>query len=515
MTIIFISTISTQYKFIFLDVMEVKKMKQESEKSIYQNTKTKIIPITIALISAGFFCMLNETVLNMALKTLMQQFNISANTVQWLSTGYMLIMGISIPLSAFLTKRFTTRQLFLTSVAIFLFGTIICGMAPTFSILLIGRLIQAVGTGILIPNIINTLLIIYPIESRGKVLGIFNLVMFCAPAIGPTLSGLVLQSLNWRWLFIGIIPFSLISFTIGCIYIQNVTTLTKPSVDIISILLSTIGFGGFIYGVNNIGGSSTSMTIPIVIGCVSLILFVLRQLHIEDPMLDMKLFKYPMFSIGVILTIIMHMVNFSTMLILPMFLEGTLGLTAFAAGLVMLPGGFVNGIVSPIAGHLYDKFGPKVLILPGFMLSAIVFCAFSFTISTTITIPLIIALHCLSLLAVGLINTPTQTNSLNQLSLEAAPHGTAILNTLQQIAGAFGTSLFVAIMSASQNNYLISINSTNDSNAQALSMVFGIHHVFIIQVLILIFAVVLSLFLRNNTPRDKNYEFENSTAMGE
>ena len=204
-------------------------MKKKLEQIICKENELKVVPITVALILAGFFCMLNETVLNMALKSLMGQFSISATTVQWLSTGYMLIMGISIPISAFLTKTFTTRQLFLSSVAIFLFGTIISGSAPVFSILLIGRLIQAIGTGVLIPNIINTLLIINPVEKRGKALGIFNLVMFCAPAIGPTLSGLVMQSLNWRWLFFSIIPFSIIALIIGYVYLKNVNELTKQN----------------------------------------------------------------------------------------------------------------------------------------------------------------------------------------------------------------------------------------------------------------------------------------------
>ena len=474
-------------------------MEQELKQIVCEDDELKVVPITIALILAGFFCMLNETVLNMALKNLMGQFNISATTVQWLSTGYMLIMGVSIPISAFLTQTFTTRQLFLASVIIFLIGTIICSVSPVFSILLIGRLIQAVGTGVLIPNIINTLLIINPVEKRGKALGIFNLVMFCAPAIGPTLSGLVMQSLSWRWLFLGIIPFSIIALIIGYTYLRNVTKLTNPHLDILSILLSTVGFGGFIYGVSNIGNSAATMALPIIVGCIALFTFTLRQIHMKDPMLDMHPFKYPMFTIGTILIIIMHMINFATMLILPMFLEGALGLTAFVAGLIMLPGGLINGIVSPISGHLYDKFGAKILILPGFVISAIVFCAFSFTISLKITIPLIIALHCLSLFAVGIINTPTQTNSLNQLSLESAPHGTAIMNTLQQIAGAFGTSLFVAIMSSNQKSYLMSAANPNDSQSQALSLVFGVHNVFIIQVFILLVAVILSLFLKRNS----------------
>ncbi|OAA94240.1 MDR family MFS transporter [Clostridium coskatii] len=480
-------------------------MEERLEESNYQQRNYNVVPITIALIMAGFLCMLNETLLNMALKNLMVQFSISANTVQWLSTGYMLIMGIAIPVSALLIQSFTTRQLFLTSVTIFLVGTVISGFSTAFSILLVGRLIQAIGTGILIPNIVNTLLIINPIEKRGKALGIFNLVMFCAPAIGPTLSGLIIQSLNWRWLFFIILPFSVISLALGYKYVENVTELTKPPIDFLSIVLSTIGFGGFIYGVSNIGSSYTYLiAAPIIISCIALAIFVLHQLHMSEPMLDMHPFKESMFSLGCILMIIMHMINFATMLILPMFLEGALGLAAFTAGLLMLPGGFINGIISPISGHLYDKFGPKALIIPGYAISTITFFLLSRCISMSITIPVIIVLHCLSLIAVGLINTPVQTNSLNQLSPKYYPHGTAIMNTLQQIAGAFGTSLFVAIMSASQKKYLFAAGNPSNAKSQALSLVFGVKHAFTIETFVLVIALILSLFIANNAISKKS-----------
>ncbi|OBR89829.1 multidrug export protein EmrB [Clostridium ragsdalei P11] len=480
-------------------------MEERLEESNYQQRTYNVVPITIALIMAGFLCMLNETLLNMALKNLMVQFSISANTVQWLSTGYMLIMGIAIPVSALLIQSFTTRQLFLTSVTIFLVGTVISGFSTAFSILLVGRLIQAIGTGILIPNIVNTLLIINPIEKRGKALGIFNLVMFCAPAIGPTLSGLIIQSLNWRWLFFIILPFSVISLALGYKYVENVTELTKPPIDLLSIVLSTIGFGGFIYGVSNIGSSYTYLiAAPIIISCIALAIFVLRQLHMSQPMLDMHPFKESMFSLGCILMIIMHMINFATMLILPMFLEGALGLAAFTAGLLMLPGGFINGIISPISGHLYDKFGPKALIIPGYAISTITFFLLSRFVSMSITIPVIIVLHCLSLIAVGLINTPIQTNSLNQLSPKYYPHGTAIMNTLQQIAGAFGTSLFVAIMSASQKKYLFAAGNPSNAKSQALSLVFGVKHAFTIETFVLVIALILSLFIANNAINKKS-----------
>lgn len=477
-----------------------------------QQKKYNVVPISIALISAGFFCMLSETLLNMALKNLMIQFNISANSVQWLSTGYMLVMGILIPISAFLIQNFTTRKLFITAISTFVLGTVISGLAPIFPILLLGRLIQAVGTGILIPNIVNTLIIINPPEKRGQALGVFNLVMFCAPAIGPTVSGLIIQSFNWRCLFFCTLPFSIITGIIGYIYMENVTDLTKTDLDVISILLSTIGFGSFIFGISNIGNLSvTKMVIPLIIGCVALILFVLRQLHMKNPMLDVRIFKYPMFSIGTIHIIIMHMVNFSLMLILPMFLEGALGISAFKAGLILLPGGLINGLVAPFAGHLYDKHGPKALILPGYAMSTVVFILLFRTISTSISIPLLILLHCLSLIAVSMINTPSQTNSLNQLTPNENPHGTAILNTLQQIAGAFGTSLFVAIMSTNQKNYLSGLATPNNPKQQALALTFGVKRTLMFEIAFLVIALILAFFLkRNNASSDYDYDLEYS-----
>lgn len=445
--------------------------------------------------------MLNETVLNMALKSIMGQFGISAITAQWLSTGYMLIMGISIPVSAFFIQTVKTRPLYIASMLIFIFGTCVSGFAPAFPVLLTGRLIQAVGTGMLIPNIVNTLIVINPEEKRGKALGIFNLVMFFAPAVGPVLSGIIVQALNWRWLFFTILPFSIIALILGSIFLENVTELSKPHLDLVSVLLSTIGFGGLIYGASNLGsGTPAFAAIPLLVGVLALVLFGLRQAGLKEPMLDLHAFTYPMFTIGTLLIIIMHMVNFAIMLLLPLFMEGAMGLSAFTAGLIMLPGGIINGIVAPIAGGIYDKYGPKVLIFPGFLLSAVVFFLLSRTMTVSVAVPTIIILHCLSLIAVGMINTPTQTNSLNQLTPALYPHGTAITNTLQQIGGAFGTSLFVAIMTVGQKNY---VSGMGESGAvvQAQGLAVGVQQSLTVAFLILVVGVILAFFVKRNTKR--------------
>ena len=480
--------------------------------SVSHTTTTSTTSFNVGAISAvltvsGFFCMLNETVLNMALKSIMGQFGTSAITAQWLSTGYMLIMGVSIPVSAFFIQTIKTKQLYIISMLIFIFGTLVCGFAPSFSILLIGRLIQAIGTGMLIPNIVNTLIVINPEDKRGKALGLFNLVMFFAPAIGPVISGIIVQYLNWRWLFFTILPFSIIALILGVIYLENVTELSKPHLDLISILLSTIGFGGLIYGASNLGAASISFfAVPFVISVAALILFGFRQLNLKEPMLDIRAFKYPMFTIGTLLIIIMHMVNFSIML-LPLFMEGAMGLSAFTSGLIMLPGGIINGIVAPIAGSIYDKYGPKKLIFPGFLISTVVFFILSHAMTVSISIPVIIVLHCLSLVAVGMINTPTQTNSLNQLTPALYPHGTAITNTLQQIAGAFGTSLFIALMTAGQKSF-ISKAGANDAAIQAQGLAAGVRQSLTVAFCILIVGLILSFFVKRNTNEEAANDFD-------
>ncbi|MCI1959336.1 MAG: MFS transporter, partial [Clostridia bacterium] len=336
-------------------------------------------------------------------------------------------------------------------------------------------------------------------DKRGKALGIFNLVMFFAPAIGPVISGIIVQALNWRWLFFIILPFSIISLILGIIFLENVTELSKPHLDIVSVILSTIGFGGLIYGASNLGaGTLALVVVPLLAGVIALVMFGLRQASLKEPMLDLRTFMYPMFTLGTLLIIIMHMVNFAIMLLLPLFMEGAMGLSAFTAGLIMLPGGVINGIVAPIAGGIYDKYGPKVLIFPGFLLSAVAFFILSRTMTVSVAIPTIIILHCLSLIAVGMINTPTQTNSLNQLTPELYPHGTAITNTLQQIGGAFGTSLFVAIMTAGQKNY---VNSMGNSGAeiQAQGLAVGVQQSLTVAFIILIVGVIIAFFVKRNS----------------
>lgn len=457
-------------------------------------SKLKRGPIVAALIIGAFVSILNETLLNIAFPSLMEQFGIGESTVQWLSTSYMLVVGILVPVTALLQLWFTTRQMFIGAMTLFLMGTIICGFSPSFGVLLTGRILQAFGTGLLIPVLMNTILSIYPPQNRGAAMGMIGLVMMTAPAIGPTLSGLIVDALSWRWLFFLVIPLAVFSIIFATVYLKNVTELTKPKVDFISIILSTVGFGGIVYGFSSAGGSTWSD--PKVIWCItaggiSLLLFVWRQLSVKEPMLDLRTFKYPMFSLVTVLMLVLMMSMFSTMIMLPLFLQNGLGLTALAAGLVMMPGGIINGLMAPITGKLFDKFGPRVLVIPGLVLLCI--SIFLFTrIDASWTGGYVIFLHVMMMIGISMVMMPAQTTALNQLPRLLYPHGTAIMSTLQQVAGAIGMALFISIMTAGAKNY---VQTTGDLNPVE-SMVAGLQNAFITGLVLAVIALVLGLFVK-------------------
>ncbi|CAG7646342.1 DHA2 family efflux MFS transporter permease subunit [Paenibacillus allorhizosphaerae] len=460
------------------------------------------LPILISLIIGAFFSILNETLLNIAFPELMVELNVSAPTLQWLATGYMLVVGVLVPASALLVQWFTTRQMFLGAMMLFSLGTLVCGVAPQFSVILIGRLLQAAGTGLMLPVMMNTILVLYPPEKRGAAMGSIGLVIMFAPAIGPTLSGLILQSLQWRWLFFMVLPFAIFSIVFAFIYLKNVSQPTKPKVDVVSIVLSTIGFGGIVYGFSSSGEGHGGWSSPLVygivlVGAVALLLFVIRQLRVEEPLMDLRAFRYPMFTLTTILLIIMMMTLFSTMSLLPFYFQGALGLTVFMSGLLLLPGSLLNGLISPVTGKLFDKFGPRALVIPGAAFLVIIMWFFTRVSMDTSKATLLI-LHICLMVAISMIMMPTQTNGLNQLPSRYYPHGTAILNTLQQVAGAIGVALFIGIMTSGQRNFLERSPDPTSPAQMSEAVVSGVHNAFMIGFGFAVIALVLTFFLKRS-----------------
>ncbi|MRD37497.1 DHA2 family efflux MFS transporter permease subunit [Bacillus thuringiensis] len=470
-----------------------------NQQTTVENSNIRALPIITSFLIAGFIGLFSETALNMALKDLITGFGILETTAQWLTTGYLLTLGILVPISGLILQWFTTRQLFIASLVFSIIGTLIGAIAPTFSVLMIARIVQAVGTALLLPLMFNTILVIIPPHKRGRAMGIIGLVIMFAPAVGPTVSGLILKTLTWHWIFWISLPLLIVALVFGIFFMQNVTKLTKPRIDIFSIILSTIGFGGIVFGFSSAGESggwgSSHVILSLVIGVVGLIVFSLRQMKMEEPMLDLKAFKYPMFVIGLLLILVCMMVLLCTMMILPLYLQTSLALSTFAAGLMLLPGGIINGILSPVMGGLFDRFGPKWLVIPGLVIVACALYGFS-TLTLETSTGFIVALHIALMVGISMIMMPAQTNGLNQLPPELYPHGTAIMNTLQQVAGAIGTAVGISILSSGSRSFLQTVSDKENPLNQVLAFTNGVQNTFIFAIIVVIVGLIISFFIK-------------------
>ncbi|MEC0111291.1 DHA2 family efflux MFS transporter permease subunit [Paenibacillus taichungensis] len=460
----------------------------------------KVFPIVLAFLMSGFIGLFGETALNVALTDLMQIFNIGSATIQWLTTGYLLTMGILVPLSGLLIQRFTTRQLFITSLLFSCLGALIGAVATSFGVLMVSRIIQAVGTALLLPLMFNTILLIFPVEKHGAAMGLVGLVIMFAPAVGPTIAGLLIEALNWHYIFWLSFVFLVIALIIGIFTMQNVSETTKPRIDLLSMLLSTLGFGGIVYGFSSAGEgdggwTSSTVVISLAIGLVALILFAIRQLKISNPLLDLRAFKYPMFAIGALMVALCMMVILSSMLVLPMYLQVGLAFSTLSAGLILLPASALNGLLAPIMGRLFDKHGPKWIVLPGIVLIAVALWLFS-GITLASSVAFIITVHVIMMIGVSMIMMPAQTNGLNQLPPQLYPHGTAIINTMQQVFGAIGTAVAVSVMSNGQAKYMSHATNPNDPSLIPLSLTAGVQDAFIFGMIISLVGFVLSLFIK-------------------
>ncbi|MBB3110624.1 DHA2 family lincomycin resistance protein-like MFS transporter [Paenibacillus phyllosphaerae] len=460
----------------------------------------KVFPVVLAFLLSGFIGLFSETALNVALTDLMQVFNIGSSTIQWLTTGYLLTMGILVPLSGLLIQRYTTRQLFITALALSCLGALVGAVAWSFSILMVSRIIQAIGTALLLPLMFNTILVIFPVEKRGAAMGLIGLVIMFAPAIGPTIAGLLIEALNWHYIFWISLVFLVIALILGILTMQNVSETSKPRIDLPSMLLSTLGFGGIVFGFSSAGEghggwSSPTVLVSLAIGLVALILFSVRQLKMSVPMLDLRAFKYPMFTIGALMVALCMMVILSSMLVLPMYLQAGLAFSTLTAGLILLPASALNGLMAPVMGKLFDKYGPKWIVLPGLVLVVAALWLFS-GVTLASSVGFIIAVHILMMIGVSMIMMPAQTNGLNQLPPQLYPHGTAIMNTMQQVFGAIGTAVAVSVMSNGQERFMSQADNPSDPTLITSALTAGVQDAFLFGMIVAVIGLVLSLFIK-------------------
>ncbi|MGX9977516.1 MDR family MFS transporter [Staphylococcus gallinarum] len=450
----------------------------------------KRIPLFIVLLSGAFITILNQTLLGTALPPIMKDLQVSESTVQWLQSIFMLVNGIMIPITAFLIERFTSRQLFLTAMIIFAAGTLLCAVGPEFTTLLIGRVLQAAGAGIMMPLMQTILFLLFPVEKRGTAMRLFGLVIAFAPAIGPTLSGVLVEHLSWRSVFYVVLPIAIIIIITSYFLLKNVTETTHPKLDIASVILSTLGFGGLLYSFSSVGEAgwaSIQFLLPLIIGIIVLVIFIRRQLKLKEPMLEFRVFNYGIYTLGTVLSMFVFGVLIATNIILPLYMQNMLQFSALESGLVLLPGAILMGIMNPVTGYLFDRFGGKWLARLG--LIVLVGSTIPFTLLTAHTSFTYLAIgNALRMLSISMVMMPMTTLAINQLPNNLIAHGTAMNNTFRQMAGAIGTAVFVTLMSV-----------TAIPKSGITGIIHGVNVTFTVAAAISVVALLLSFKLTDKT----------------
>ncbi|MFD1446410.1 MDR family MFS transporter [Oceanobacillus profundus] len=454
-------------------------------------------PKTMAfiLMLGAFLGLFGETALNMALTNIMEEYSITAGTAQWLTTGYLLVLAILVPITALLMRWYTTRQLVIGGLVISLFGGILAALSPTFTVLLLGRIIQAIGTGLILPVMTTVLLIIFPVHKRGTVMGLMGLVITLAPALGPTLSGVIICALDWPYIF-WISSLLYVLLTLYAIAkISNVSEITKPKIDFASILFSTAGFGGLIFALSTMAEepfSSPKVWGTLLAGILALLLFSVRQMTMEQPMVNLRVFKYPMFTLGTLMMFLGILVILSTAILLPLYLKGALLFSAVVAGLILLPGNAVNFILSPIVGALFDKWGPRVFVITGSIILVIGNFIFVNVLSSQTPVWQVIVAFMVLFFGLTMVMMPSQTNALNQLPRQLYADGSAAMNTLNQVAGAAGTAIAITVFTSGQTSYLIDYPDATQPEVLAA----GVKYAFFFITGISVLALLCSFFVK-------------------
>lgn len=468
---------------------------QSSQPELAKKARVEVAHPMLAMMGmliGGFVGMFSETSLNIALPQLMAQLNVSTATVQWLVTGYMLMVGVVLPLSSIITKWFTTRQVILFALIDFAVGAIISASAPGFGLLLFGRMIQGIATGLILPLMFTVAMQIFPPYKLGAAMGMVGLVIMFAPAVGPTLAGIVLGIASWRWIFWLFVPFLVIAFVFAVTSLKNIAEVTRPKVDFLSIILSTLGFGSLVLGVSlasDQGWGSAAVIGALIIGIAILAWYTHRQLTVAKPVLNLRAFAIPGFRIGAVLVMINFGIILSAMYLLPMYIQKGLLVPVALTGIIMFPGGVMNAIVSAVSGRLYDHVGAQMPARLGFVISMVGALMLALT-STHSAIWYVILAHVILMVGAPLAMSPSQTHGLNALTGPIAADGSAIMNTLQQIVGAISTAIATSLLGIGQAAYL-----ANGAHNAAGAFVNGAHYGFYFTFILALVGFLLALRL--------------------
>lgn len=455
----------------------------------------------VLLLAAVFVVFLNETFLSVALPSILVDLRITPSLGQWLTTGFALTMAVVIPTTGWFLQRLNTRPVFITAMSLFCVGTLIAATAPGFELLLVGRIVQASGTAIMMPLMMTTIMSLVPPQSLGRMMGRISIVMSMAPAVGPTISGFLLPLVSWRGLFWVMLPIAVAMLVLGVIRVPNVSEPRKAPLDVLSVILSAIAFSGLVYGLSSLGqategDASLPAWIPLFVGAVFVLTFVLRQLALQKrdaALLDLRTFSSRTFSMSLLMLAISMVSLFGTVIVLPLYMQNVLHQSTVVIGLTLLPGGLLMGSMGPLVGRLYDRYGPRPLVIPGAALVSAVFWSLSFLATTTPVYLLVIAYLALSL-GLAFLFTPLFTSALGALPPQLYSHGSATVATIQQVAGAAGTAIFIAFLA---------IGTSNGHAAglgDAASIATGVRLAFVAGGIVSLTAVLVAFFVSKPQP---------------
>ncbi|PYE17512.1 DHA2 family lincomycin resistance protein-like MFS transporter [Williamsia limnetica] len=462
-----------------------------------QKAANPVLLIGLLLI-ATFVVILNETILSVALPTLMVDLDITASTAQWLTSGFLLTMAIIIPTTGFILQRFHMRTVYIAAMSAFTVGTLVAALAPGFEVLMVARVIQAGGTALMIPLLMTTILNVVPEHSRGRTMGLVSIVISVAPAIGPTVSGLILESFDWRAMFWIVLPIAAAVLVLGGLFVRNVTEPRKAHLDFISVPLSALGFGGLVYGLSSIGESAAGHApvppwVPLIIGAVALVLFVIRQQRLVSrgfALLDLRTFKVASFRLAVGLMGGLMLTLFGALILLPLYLQNVLDKSVLTTGLVLLPGGLVMGLLAPGVGALFDRWGARPLVLPGTIAMSAGTWLLA-TLNTTSSLFHVIGAHVILSAGIAFALTPLMTSALGSLPPELYSHGSATVSTVQQVAGAAGTALFITLMTRGTTS------SASDGTDEITAYSDGTHLAFLVAGVLSVVLVLAATMVKS------------------
>ncbi|MET9063720.1 MDR family MFS transporter [Streptosporangium sandarakinum] len=449
-------------------------------------------PVIRLLVLATFVVILNETIMVNAIPQLMSALRITAQTAQWLSTAFMLTMAAVIPITGWFLQRVSTRQAYTVAMGLFLLGTALAAVAPTFEVLLGARIVQASGTAVMMPLLMTTLMQVVPESDRGRVMGNVSLAISVAPAMGPTVSGVILQLGSWRLLFAVVLPIAAVITWRGLAQLRNVGEPEFSTVDWLSVVTAALGFGGLVYGLSRFEGGDAGVAAAIVAaGLAAIAVFVVRQLLLQKrgaPLMDLRTLRHRTFTVSLILMSVAFMAMLGSMILLPLYLQSVRGLTPLQTGLLVMPGGLAMGLLGPVVGRLFDRFGGRVLVVPGAIGIALALTGFT---QVTMTMPFwqLLGLHALLMVSLAATFTPVFTLGLGGVPPHLYPHASSILSTLQQVAAAFGTALVITVMSTRAD----ALRATGVTDA--LAVLGGMRLAFVIGAVLSVVVVVTALIL--------------------